>query len=99
LGLLNGLGTPDDLYTVIVKRLWNDDFYRVNVYRLINELPSITDSFFVHYIDNEDKRHTITFSPPLKFKYYDAELRKVFNKEPNSLVKFNEADQELPKAA
>jgi hypothetical protein len=97
--LLDGLGTPDDLHTVIVKKLWNDDFYRVNVYRLIKGLKSITDSFFVHYMETEPKHHTITFSPSLVFKYYDGELRKVFNKEPNSLVKFNEADQELPRAA
>jgi hypothetical protein len=90
-GVLAGLGTPDDLYNVIVKKLWNNNFYRVNVYRTVRGLPSITDSFFVHYIEDD----AITFSPPLAFKYYDAELTKVFNKEPNSLVKFNEAEQEM----
>lgn len=90
--ILDGLGTPDDLWKVIVKRLWDDNFYRVNVYRTIKKLPSITDSFFVHYIEVNAQRHTIECSPPIAFKYYDAELGKLFAREPNSLVKISEAD-------
>lgn len=70
--VLEKLGTPDDLHSVVVKKLWTN-YYRINVYRKINGLASITDSFFTRYADELPE-----FSPKITFKYYDAELGKLF---------------------
>ncbi len=78
--VLNNLGTPDDLVKVHVKKLWNADFYRINVYRKIKDKTLITDSFFVQCCQG-----TPYFSPPIEFKYHDGELAKMFAGLPHSL--------------
>jgi hypothetical protein len=87
--LLANLGEPDDLHKIHIKQLWNPNFYRINVYREAKGLARISDSFFVQCCDDGPY-----FSPPITFKYHDAELGKIFAGQPNSLIPL--VDTEAP---
>lgn len=81
--LLDLIGTPDDLWKVDVKQLWNMDNYRINIYREIDGPPALTDSFFATCTDDGPEFH-----PEPTFRYYDLELAKLFDGEPNCLVPY-----------
>ncbi len=81
--LLDQIGTPDDLHHVDIKELWDMNHYRVNVYRKVKRGIAMTDSFFAVCTETFP-----VFYPELTFRYYDQELARVFDGEPNCLVPY-----------
>src|ERR1044072_2113660 len=70
--VLDNLGRPDDLVDVVVHALWDEDHYRVNIYREIKNVNRITDSYFVSITDD-----AVIASPRIDRKYYDDVLEKL----------------------
>jgi hypothetical protein len=70
--VLDTIGRPDDLIRVDAITLWDEYHYRVNVYRNIKDICTLTDSFFIRIVNDG-----LISRPPLHLKYYDDVLAKI----------------------
>lgn len=77
--VLDNIGRPDDLLEVDVRGLWDSNHYRVNVYRSVKHLRTMTDSYFVYMVEDG-----IISSPPMERRYHDDMLARIYADRPQS---------------
>lgn len=70
--ILEHIGTPDDLVTIDIRDLWDENHYRANIYRDRRGQKVMSDSYFIYTVPDG-----VVASPPMIRKYYDDILSKM----------------------
>jgi hypothetical protein len=70
--ILRNIGKPDDLQEVQIKRLHDESHYRVNIFRVIKEKRTMSNSYYVMLVEDG-----IVASPPMDRIYYDDLLEAI----------------------
>lgn len=80
--ILECTGTPDDLIRLDIKPLFDDNHFRVNIYREIKGKITLTDSYYIN-----STQDGLVSSPALEPKYEMDDFLRNYEKDNGSSVR------------